>query len=266
LQLITTIPYKLQKKISERKFFLYTKKKVSVAELVEAQELFHFDRLDKLTGAQLSVRYNLKILFMRYLAFFFGILFFSGCASAPQNTPEKNSPSNSTVPEISENHEESILKNLVIQEQENAKKIAAGLEIQKISEDEKSLVVQVILHNPNQEKIQSIQSWITYPEKILTGEKISLLSSDIFDLVAPGEQNFDVEKGLVKIGISVGGKAERTNTQLAIAQIEFEKKSDSPFLLEFFDISQTGHTRVMSMTQTGVRNILNPEKITVFEE
>lgn len=179
-----------------------------------------------------------------------GLVFFSGCTTSiqPENTIKNPSP----------------LKDFVGAEKENIKKVTAGLSIEKISETSDSIVFDIVLSNPNQEKVQSIQSWFTYPTKILEGVEIDIISADIFDLTAPGEKDFDTKNGLVKIGISVGGKAKITDETLPLARITFNKISSSPYFLDFYDIGLNGHTKVMSFTQTGIRDILNPEKIIKF--
>ncbi len=211
----------------------------------------------------------------KFLAFglsLFGLIVFSGCSlSLPENDSAKNIPEKiaentgnlakdvvSAVQEISEKSEkkDSSLKKLVQKEQEISEKKGVELVLVSHVREDESILVQVVLKNPQQEELQSVQAWFLYPTSILKGEDIALFGKNKFPLQAPNENGFDAKNGIVKIGLSASGKPAKTPENLVVAEVIFQKISDSPFQLEFF----ADHKKVMMLTENGLRNVVKEEK------
>lgn len=209
--------------------------------------------------SQNSMKHN--ILLFTFVCCF--LVFFSGCS---QSSPEekkgeeiletkeynKNVSHLSSQEKNTSQNTDSELKKILEKEQKNIQKNTTSLFLDIVEEDETSVVVEVKLFNPKQEEIQSLQAWFLYPASILKGEKIDILDSSLFDLVAPAEKEFDEKNGIVKLGVSTSGKGKKTEQSLVLARVVFKKKNDSPFQFEFFETKN----QVMTFTENGVRNIL----------
>lgn len=191
-------------------------------------------------------------------------LFFAGCSLDTssekiseqifEKISEIHSPQNTEI-------SASQLKKLVQQEQKNLVNKNAEIVLEIVEnfdknsenfEENQDVLVNVILKNPDQQEIQSVQAWFVYPVSILKGEKITLLQNDVFPVIAPQEQNFEREQGIVKLGFSVKGESQKTDSEIILAQIEFSKLSETPFQLEKF----SDHIKVMTLTKNGLRNIV----------
>ena len=112
-----------------------------------------------------------------------------------------------------------------------AAKADTNLKLEKIDEAGANILsLKIWLENPSQQKIIATQSWLKYDNKILKGKNIEVKDS-AFDFVAPGENEFDQAKGLVKIGRS-STKGGVTESKALVAEVSFEilKLSFNPFL------------------------------------
>ncbi len=61
--------------------------------------------------------------------------------------------------------------------------------------------VDITLKNPNEEYLQSVRTWLSFPAKSLEIKNLNL-NSAFFDLAAPSEYIVDGDNGLIKIGLS----------------------------------------------------------------
>ena len=188
----------------------------------------------------------------------YSALFFAGCSiQEPENDADTIQENKSRYQETTETIEapNPELKKLVLQEQKNFQQSKGEIvfEIQENTtlENPEKILVNVILKNPDNQPIQSIQAWFLYPVSIIKGEKITLKQKEVFSVMAPGEQNFDEEQGIVKLGSSVKGEAKKTASETILAQVEFSKTSETPFQLENFKTK----TKIMILTKNGLRNI-----------
>lgn len=200
-------------------------------------------------------------------------LVFSGCTfsfSSPENS--KNTNTHNTLPQkvvstavemnqniaetaenlvVTSSKKSSPLQKLVAQEQQNNADKTAEIVIQS-EEKNGEVIATVVLKNPENYTIQSVQAWFVYPTPILQPNRIDMVGRDIFPLFAPGENEFDTTKGIVKIGVSVDGNAKKTEDEMVLARIYFSRISDSPFQFELFPHK----VQVLRFTPTGLRNIL----------
>jgi hypothetical protein len=200
---------------------------------------------------------------MKYPLFFFGILFaLSSCAPISSSLQEGIPLSKHLSPDDALFEQEDFSKKIreaVLVEQQLVKDVELYLEIQE--ETEEILRVDIKLTNPTAQNIQSIQSWLSYSKDVLQGVSITFPENSPFSLVAPGEDSFDEENGIVRLGVSVGEARESFSLSATIAQITFKKKSLNFGSIEFFDAGILGHTRAMIMTKNGLRNILNQHSL-----
>lgn len=118
--------------------------------------------------------------------------------------------------------------------------------------------VDIYIKNPSQQKIISAQTWLEYDKAKLEVVKIDT-SNSAFDFVAPGENQFDQTKGLIKIGRSSIGT--QTNVpELFVANISFKviTKYQGKAVLKFYDyqLSESGHTSVRVMEDNFPVNVL----------
>ncbi len=128
------------------------------------------------------------------------------------------------------------------------------------------LDLDVVLTNPSRQPIQSVQSWIMYDRAILKGIEVRIV--DTFPLVAPGEQMFDTEQGIVKLGASnvSGGFRE---VEFPFARVTFQvisppalqssslgKESARVRFHEFSLLGQEGKTKVLIVEEGRTANVL----------
>lgn len=65
----------------------------------------------------------------------------------------------------------------------------------------KTFKIKILIDNPEKQEINSARTWLAYNPQFLKVININDNESD-FDLFAPGENNDDIENGLIKIGRS----------------------------------------------------------------
>ncbi|MBN2306614.1 hypothetical protein JXD20_01400 [Candidatus Peregrinibacteria bacterium] len=122
-------------------------------------------------------------------------------------------------------------------------------------DDADHAVVQVVLDNPENKPITSVQAWLTYNPAVLKGISIDTGVSD-FELEAPYNNDFDQETGLVMLGRSTS-KAVRTD-KIVVAGIKFERVGEGAAMIEAYDYQQdlTGHTSANIMKDGMPLNVL----------
>lgn len=127
--------------------------------------------------------------------------------------------------------------------------------------------LDIYVKNPSQQEIISTQSWIEYDNQKLKAVKIDT-SNSAFDFVAPGENHFDQEKGLIKIGRS-SISTETNGAELFVGNITFKvlSKSTGNAVLKFHDykLGESGHTSVRVMEENYPVNVLesNPKEFVI---
>ncbi|HLC76474.1 MAG TPA: cohesin domain-containing protein [Candidatus Peribacterales bacterium] len=118
--------------------------------------------------------------------------------------------------------------------------------------------VDVVLQNPSKHPLQSVQSWLEYDPKIIEGTDVRI--SDHFPLVAPGENTFSEDAGLVKLGASnvEGGMVD---SEIVFARVTFRvlKESTSVADITFHEFSllgQEGKTKALVIEEGRTVNVL----------
>lgn len=118
--------------------------------------------------------------------------------------------------------------------------------------------LEIVLKNPSQQVITSVQSWLNYDAMKLEG--LSVEPTNVFDLIAPGEKDFDSDNNRVKIGFAstTGGVNQ---PEIVIAKITFKVLSNQsgPTEITFYDyqVSELGHTTVNIIDDNFPVNILS---------
>ena len=128
------------------------------------------------------------------------------------------------------------------------------------SDGRNAVTVKVFLHNPDRARMTSARIFIAFDPTVLQGKSIDLTEGLPFDLVAPGELEFDQENGLAKIGVSTLGKVVDSE-RLEIATIEFSRKKDQFTTLDFFDPGEKGHTKILGIFNNFVVNLLDSPNV-----
>lgn len=131
--------------------------------------------------------------------------------------------------------------------------------------------VDIVLENPDFQKVISVRSWLDYDPMML--EVLNIETDDSpFTLSAPGEDNVSVSEGRVKIGRSniTGGMIDAEST---VATVKFKVLAQyaSSTTIDFYDyqVSELGHTSVniidggfplniLSKAPEGIQLQLNP--------
>ncbi len=208
--------------------------------------------------------------FMKHIFFsFFLLFFFSGCIFSgnenTENNPENTSAtiSNTGIAPIAEDPLRKMLLEARGKESPNADTTlqTASLILEKQVSTSGKITVSIILKNPKLQPITSVQSWIAYPVGTVKGESILLPKNSLFQLVAPGEKDFDTKLGLAKIGVSIPEGVTFSDPETEIATITFTREKEGMVSLEFFNPGDIGNTRIMSITDGGTKNILNQANI-----
>jgi hypothetical protein len=106
------------------------------------------------------------------------------------------------------------------------------LELNIVSENDSKLVLWLNLINPTNQKISSVQSWLTFDEKFLKWIDIDTWKSP-FNFWLPWETNFDWN--LVKIWRASLTPETTTKNKIFIANITFEKKIQERTEINFYN-------------------------------
>ncbi|MBI5411702.1 hypothetical protein HZA43_00830 [Candidatus Peregrinibacteria bacterium] len=120
---------------------------------------------------------------------------------------------------------------------------------------DKDVVVTITLHNLSQKPITSVQSWLSYDPKQLKAKTIKVDNS-AFTLTAPYENQFDNDKGLVRLGRA--NNKPISDVRIMVAQVTFERLTNQIAMLNFYDYqtSLTGHTSVNMLVNNVPYNVL----------
>lgn len=118
--------------------------------------------------------------------------------------------------------------------------------------------LDVVLTNPSLQPIQSVQSWLAYDPAVLQGQDVRV--ADTFPLVAPGEQTFSAERGVVRIGASNVSGGMR-DPEITFARVTFQVLASvtDPVHIRFHEFSllgQEGKTKVLLVEGGSTVNVL----------
>lgn len=121
------------------------------------------------------------------------------------------------------------------------------------------IMVRVLLDNPEGKPLTSAQTWFTYNPEVLQGVEIRTADS-AFELVAPYDNDFDQEGGLVMIGRSTAEAV--TETYIVVADIVFTRVGPGAAMIEAYDyqIDLEGHTSAnMVLDENPYNMLLKPD-------
>ncbi len=138
------------------------------------------------------------------------------------------------------------------------KALAAKKEVSMIFKSEKSenqVTVTVSLENPKNKPITSIQSWLSFDATKLQGKEINTKNS-AFELMAPYDNTFDNENGLVMIGRS--NPDSITDSSIQVVEVVFDVIAEGAVMIDAYDYRDdlTGHTSVNTVLDNKPYNIL----------
>lgn len=176
--------------------------------------------------------------------------FLSGCEFV-DNLIEKKAPETASVSKPSIPKRPS-LEELAVK----AVAVKKEVEINLSAKKEKGQVkVKITLNNPKQKPITSVQSWLSFDSSKLQGEKIDT-SNSAFELMAPYDNAFDNESGLMMLGRS--NSEPLTSASIEVAEVIFDVIADGTTMVDFYDYRTdlSGHTSVNTVTDGEPFNIL----------
>lgn len=131
----------------------------------------------------------------------------------------------------------------------------ATIELKEVSKKENEVQFQLIMNNPENKPITSVESWLSYNPKLLKGINFRA-HEDNFELMAPYMNGFDSEKGLVMFGRSAATPVSQE--YIILADLTFETLSDQVITLDAFDYQYdlSGHNSVNMMREKEPLNIM----------
>lgn len=117
------------------------------------------------------------------------------------------------------------------------------------------LTVDIKLDNSVQKPITSVQTWLSFDPTRLQGKDIDVSDSS-FELVAPYENGFDNEQGLVMLGRASATKQFKKS--LNVATVTFDIVGEGTLMIDTYDYRDdlTGHTSANSLIDDKPYNIL----------
>lgn len=121
--------------------------------------------------------------------------------------------------------------------------------------EDNTVVVKIMLDNPENKPITSVESWLSYNPKALKGVSVSAENSP-FEFTAPYNNTFDNEMGLLMIGR--GSNKPINDKEILVAELTFEILSKGTTMLDVYDYKQdlSGHASVNMMYNGFPYNIL----------
>lgn len=138
-------------------------------------------------------------------------------------------------------------------------KKTAELELLPVPSAEGRVTLKLVIENPEKKPITSVQSWLSYNPDVLSGAALRTEESP-FHIVAPYDNGFDQDAGLVMIGRSTETPVD--DEEILVAEIEFEKTADGTAMIEAYDYTSdlTGHSSVnMVIDETPYNILLKPD-------
>ena len=142
------------------------------------------------------------------------------------------------------------------------KALAVKKEVDMVLTAEKSenkITVTVLLKNPQNKPITSVQSWLSFDAAKLQGKEINA-SGSAFELMAPYDNTFDNENGLVMIGRS--NPDPITDSSIKVIEVVFDVIAEGSVMIDAYDYREdlTGHTSVNTILEDKPYNVLkNPD-------
>jgi hypothetical protein len=139
---------------------------------------------------------------------------------------------------------------------ELARKIEKDVSVKLTADRQgKEVTVKIVLDNPGNRPITSVQSWLSYSPEALKGVKLNVVDSP-FELTAPYDNTFDDVNGLVMLGRS--NSTPITSNTINVAEVVFELATDSVTMVDFYDYKTdlSGHVSANIMLDGVPYNVL----------
>ena len=152
----------------------------------------------------------------------------------------------------------------IVQKAKAAKKEVSM--VLKAEREEGQIKVKITLDNPNQKPVTSIQSWLSFDPAKVQGREINTEKS-AFSIVAPYDNDFDNENGLVMLGR--GNPDPITAKTIEVAEVVFDVVGEGTIMIDVYDYREdlTGHTSANTITDGEPYNILiKPDSPTLVIE
>ncbi len=129
------------------------------------------------------------------------------------------------------------------------------------------LDLDIVLINSGKLPVRKARTWLSYDTQILEGSGVTLNLG--LPIRLPGESEFSVSDGYVKIGASAEEGAEPKDEIFPIARVQFRVKAvpaGNKLPLAFYDLKPgvTGHTFVTSSSGDNASNILSAPAATLI--
>lgn len=125
--------------------------------------------------------------------------------------------------------------------------------------------IDIMLNNPSGQNIISVRSWLEFNNDVIEGVSINTDGSP-FSLSAPGEDEFSLTDGIVKIGRSnVSGGFSEASTKVATVKFKVKTTFNLNTLIEAHDyqLTELGHTSVNIIDGGFPVNILDSEPVPI---
>jgi hypothetical protein len=137
----------------------------------------------------------------------------------------------------------------------SAEDLTATMQLRVIESDEENMTIGIVVKNPNNVPIQSIRSWVRYGEDGVSAKSLEIID-ERFSLFAPGEQEIDGQKGIVKIGAAASEAV--TDEEILFATFNLNVKEGSRIVLAFhnWQAEGDGHTAVISWEENAIKHVL----------
>lgn len=112
------------------------------------------------------------------------------------------------------------------------------------------LDIDIVVKNPDKEKIQRVRSWLNYDTTVLEGKSVQI--NEVFAIVAPGEEDFNSEDGFVMADATAEDGDEPSIERIAVARIQFKvlETPSAGTIISFYDVQAGGHTEVFIKSET----------------
>ena len=111
--------------------------------------------------------------------------------------------------------------------------------------------ITLTLLNPKKNTINGARTWLAFPVNTLKVSNLKL-NTTLFDLIAPNEDEYDKENGIIKIGLTSSKGIK--NTQIPVASFDVKNRSRSPVPLNCYDYSDetNSHCTVISSNRKNI--------------
>lgn len=186
------------------------------------------------------------------------LLSFAACGTDRSDSPERNEEQSSEYPSgLLQRIEDSRR-----QKELDAAQRTAKLELRLQEEGSaEAIAVDIWLINPDQKPITSVRSFLTFDSDVLSGTEIAIPQDSPFTVVAPGEQQFDADRGLAKIGLSTADNTVVTESEQLVATVFFKRQENTFTTIDFYNPGDNGHTLVLEKTADGFRDVLQTPSV-----